>query len=78
MRTVSHPTGVMINPNHELAMLANRIVRDYFENEFKPCYSNKGAPSIPIRTMVGCLILKYLYNLGDEWIPEQWVHDVYF
>jgi IS5 family transposase len=28
--------------------------------------------------MVGCLLLKYLYNLGDDRIPEYWVRDVYF
>jgi IS5 family transposase len=28
--------------------------------------------------MVGVLMLKYLYNLGDERIPEYWVRDVYF
>ena len=28
--------------------------------------------------MVGCLLLKHLYNLGDERIPEYWVRDVYF
>ena len=56
----------LINPNHELALLANAIDWQYFENEFKPYYSDKGAPSVPIRTMVGCLLLKHLYNLGDE------------
>jgi len=68
----------LINPNHELALLAKAIDWEYFENEFKPYYSDKGAPSVPIRTMVGCLMLKHLYNLGDEKIPEYWVRDVYF
>jgi IS5 family transposase len=68
----------LINPNHELALLANTIDWQYFENEFKPYYSDKGAPSVPIRTMVGCLLLKHLYNLGDEKVPEHWVQNVYF
>jgi len=68
----------LINPNHELALLAQAIDWKYFENEFKPYYSDKGAPSVPIRTMVGCLMLKHLYNLGDEKIPEHWVCNVYF
>jgi IS5 family transposase len=68
----------LINPNHELALLANSIDWQYFESEFKPYYSDKGAPSVPIRTMVGCMLLKHLYNLGDEKIPEYWVRDVYF
>ena len=68
----------LINPNHELVLLATAIDWQYFEKEFKSYYSAKGAPSVPIRTMVGCLLLKHLYNLGDERIPEYWVRDVYF
>ena len=40
------------------------IDRQYFENKFKPYYSDKDDPGIPIRTMVGYLLLKHLYNLG--------------
>jgi len=68
----------LINPNHELALLAKKIDWQYFEKTFKEYYSNKGAPSAPIRMMVGCLMLKYLYNLGDDSLPEYWVRDVYF
>jgi IS5 family transposase len=28
--------------------------------------------------MVGCLMLKHLYNLGDETLPERWDQDIYF
>jgi IS5 family transposase len=66
----------LINPNHELALLAKTIDWQYFEDEFKPYYSEKGAPSVPILTMVGCLMLKHLYNLGDERVPEYWLRDV--
>ena len=68
----------LINPHHELALLAKKIDWDYFEREFSVYYSDKGAPSVPIRTMVGCLMLKHLYNLSDEKLPEYWVRDVYF
>jgi IS5 family transposase len=69
----------LINPEHELALLANKIDWNYFENEFKNLYSDKPSrPSMPIRFMVGVLLLKHLYNLGDERIPEYWVRDVYF
>jgi len=67
-----------INPSHELVLLANTIDWQYFENEYRSYYSEKGAPSVPIRTMVGCLMLKHLYNLGDDRLPEYWVRDVYF
>jgi len=68
----------LINPQHELALLAKAIDWQYFEDEFESYYSKRGAPSVPIRMMVGCLILKHTYNLGDERIPEYWVRDVYF
>lgn len=67
-----------IDMNHELVLLSQAIDWSYFEKEFSPYYSDKGAPSVPIRLMVGCLLLKHLYNLGDERIPEFWVRDAYF
>ena len=67
-----------IDMQHELVLLGNKIDWNYFEDEFAPYYSDQGAPSVPIRLMVGCLMLKHIYNLGDERIPEFWVRDVYF
>jgi IS5 family transposase len=55
-----------IDDKHELVLLSDKIDWNYFENEFSPLYSKVGNPSHPIRFMVGCLLLKYLYNLGDE------------
>ncbi|HPC26184.1 MAG TPA: transposase, partial [Paludibacteraceae bacterium] len=67
-----------IDMNHELVLLANKIDWSYFEKELGVYYSANGAPSVPIRMMVGCMLLKHLYNLGDERLPEYWVRDVYF
>ncbi len=67
-----------IDMNHELVLPADKIDWSYFEEEFAPLYSQRGAPGVPIRLMVGCLLLKHLYNLGDDRIPEYWVRDVYF
>ena len=67
----------IIDPNHELALLANSINWDYFEKEFSPLYSNVGQPSVPIRLMVGCLLLKQLKNLGDETIAKEWIQNPY-
>jgi IS5 family transposase len=66
-----------INLNHELALLADKIDWAYFEKEFSECYSNTGKPSMPIRLMVGSLMLKRIYNLGDETLCEAWVRDPY-
>ncbi|MDR2119335.1 MAG: transposase [Tannerella sp.] len=69
----------LINPEHELALLANKIDWKYFEDEFKCLYSDKPSrPSMPVRFMVGILMLKHLYNLGDERVPGCWVREVYF
>jgi len=67
----------IIDPKHELALLADRIDWDYFESEFSPMYSEVGQPGVPIRMMVGCLILKQMENLGDETLARQWVRDPY-
>jgi IS5 family transposase len=62
-----------------LALLAQKIDWNYFDEAFKKFYNQEnGRPSMPIRLMVGVMILKHLYNLGDERIPEVWVRDVYF
>jgi IS5 family transposase len=68
-----------IDPSHELVLLADKIDWQYFEDEFKVLYcANNGAPSIPLRVMVGCLLLKQLYSLGDETLPSYWIRDNYF
>ena len=47
-----------IDQGHELVLLADKIDWSYFENQFCELYSPKGRPSMPIRLMVGCLMLK--------------------
>lgn len=65
--------GDMLNPNHPLVSLANKIDWDLFENSFGPLYSStKGRPCIPIRLMCGLLILKHVRNISDESVVEQW------
>lgn len=66
-----------INMNHELILLANQMDWKYFEDDFSKYYSHTGQPSMPIRLMVGCLILKQLYNLGDETLASAWVQNPY-
>lgn len=68
-----------LNPKHELYLLTNEIDWDYFEEEFKDLYSDKGRPAHPIRLMVSLLILKSMYNLSDEkLVEEHWEMNVYF
>jgi IS5 family transposase len=67
----------MIDPKHELTLLADRIDWDYFDNEFSPLYAETGQPSVPIRLMVGCLLLKQVKNLGDETLAKAWIENPY-
>lgn len=77
-RELFHPILCdIIDPKHELALLANKIDWDYFEKTFSPLYSNVGKPAAPIRLMVGCLLLKQMENLGDETLAQQWVRYPY-
>ena len=67
-----------INPEHELCLLAKKINWDSLEKEFAPLYAKVGRPSIPIRTIVGLLLLKQIYNLGDETIMDRYIDSPYF
>lgn len=67
-----------INPRHELCLLAAKIDWHGFESDFAPLYSDKGCPAKPVRLMVGLLILKQLYDLGDETVMSEWVANPYF
>jgi IS5 family transposase len=66
-----------IDMKHELVLLAGKIDWQYFEKEFATLYSNVGKKSMPVRLMVGSLILKRLYNLGDETLVKEWEMNPY-
>jgi transposase, IS5 family len=66
-----------IDKGHELVLLAHKIDWKYFEKEFSCLYSNVGQSSMPIRLMVGCLMLKRIYNIGDETLSEAWIMNPY-
>lgn len=68
-----------LNQKHPLYLLATKINWQLFEDAFKQHYSEKmGKPAKPIRLMVSLLILKYLRNLSDENLVEQWSENIYF
>jgi len=66
-----------IDLNHELVLLSDKIEWDYFDSNFDKYYSSKGRPSMPVRLMVGCLLLKRIFNLGDETLANAWIRDPY-
>ena len=68
-----------LNQHHPLFQLAALINWQLFEDNFKEHYSSTmGAPAKPIRLMVSLLILKYLRNLSDEMLVEQWSENCYY
>ena len=67
-----------INQEHELCLLAKKIDWVSLEKEFAPLYGIVGRPSIPIRTIVGLLLLKQMYNLGDETVVERYLENPYW
>jgi IS5 family transposase len=67
-----------IHPEHELCLLAKKIDWDAFEKDFEPLYGTVGRPSVPIRKMVGLLLLKQMYNLGDETVVVRYLENPYW
>ena len=58
-----------IDMNHELVLLSKQIDWEAVESEFAEYYcADNGRPSVPIRTMVGMMLLKSIYNL----LPVGW------
>ena len=61
-----------LDPRQPLHALALAMRWEWFEQEFGPLYSPEGRPALPIRRMVGLLMLKHLHNLSDERVVEFW------
>lgn len=72
------PLIKFINLEHELCILSNRIDWDSVEKEFSVYFSEIGRPSVPIRRMIGLLLLKHIYNLSDEAIVDRWIENPYW
>lgn len=68
-----------LNQKHPLYQLSHKIDWSVFDHAFKVYYSETmGKPSKPIRLMVSLLILKYVRNLSDENLVEQWSENIYY
>ena len=61
-----------LDPRQALYRLAMAIDWKAFEDAFGPLYSAEGRPALPIRRMVGLLMLKHLQNLSDERVVDFW------
>jgi IS5 family transposase len=68
----------MLDARQPLYRLAQTIDWKQFETAFGALYADEGRPALPIRRMVGLLLLKQLHNLSDERVVEQWILNPYF
>jgi len=66
------------NPSEPLIQLSEKIPWKELEDYLSPYYSKKGRPAMPIRLMTSLLILKQLYNKGDETVIESWIQNPYW
>jgi IS5 family transposase len=74
-----HGLSDQLDQKHPLYQLANQINWSIFDDAFKKhCSEKMGKPAKPIRLMVSLLILKYVRNLSDENLVDQWAENIYF
>ncbi len=70
---------MQLDPNDPLLKFAATIPWQEFEEIFSIHYTATiGAPSKPIRLMVGLSILEQLENLSDESVVLQWKRNPYY
>lgn len=68
----------ILNPKNPLYQLTEKIAWGKIEKELSKYYVEFGRPAKPIRLMVTLLMLKQMYDLGDETVIEQWVENPYW
>ncbi len=68
----------IINPRHELVVLADKIDWAWLDAQLAERFSNQGRPAEPVRFMIGMFLLKHTYALSDEQLWDRWLQDPYF
>ncbi|QEG34750.1 IS5 family transposase [Bythopirellula goksoeyrii] len=69
----------MLNPEHPLYVLAERIDWQQFDVAIDSCYADElGRPGVNTRLMVGLMYLKHAFNESDESVVARWVENPYW
>ncbi len=68
----------MLNPKEPLYQLSEKIPWSELEKSFTKYYVEFGRPAKPVRLMVSLILLKQMYDLGDETVIEHWVQNPYW
>jgi len=73
------PLIQFIDKSHELCQAAEQIDWDELERDLTDYYCvDNGRPSIPIRKIVGVILLKRAYNESDESVVDRWKENPYW
>jgi len=72
------PLVSVINMKHELVELSRRIEWESVVKDFEGYYHHTGRPAVPVRKMVGSMLLKQMYNLSDESFVDRWIENPYW
>jgi len=69
----------MLNPEHPLYVLAERIDWQQFDAAIDSCYAEElGRPGVNTRLMVGLMYLKHAFDESDESVAARWVENPYW
>ena len=69
----------LLNPDHQLCLLADTIDWPSFDAQFAGCYSDDmGRPGNAIRLMIGLHYLKHAFDESDESVIQRWVENPYW
>jgi transposase, IS5 family len=69
----------LLNPEHPLYVLAERIDWVEFDSAIDACYADElGRPGVNTRLMVGLLYLKHAFDESDESVVARWVENPYW
>jgi len=73
------PLKQFINESHELVGLSKRMDWESIERDLSVYYcEDNGRPSVPIRLIVGVIMLRRIFNQSDESVLDRWVENPYW
>ena len=68
-----------LNPRHTLFQLSDSIPWQCLESELDRYFSyGPGQPPLPIRLIVGLLIISHMYRVSDEQVVIRWIENPYW
>lgn len=74
----SVPLERILDPEHPLVVLCEKIHWEQFDDLASEAYSDKGRPGCNTRLMIGLLYLKHAFDQSDESVVQHWVENPYW